>query len=223
MANAELQVAPRTVFGKKVAQLRRDGKTPANVFGHRLESRAVEADTAALTQLLRGITRNAIINLNVDGEPTVRTVVVRELTRNPVTDRLLHVDFYQVSMTETMRADVALVLTGVSDAVLTFGGVLLQMLETVSIEALPADIPAQFDVDVSVITQLEGAVHVKDLGIDTSKLTLHTDPEVVVARVASPRIVVEEVAAVVGEAEAAVPGATGATPGAPATPTPEKS
>jgi large subunit ribosomal protein L25 len=220
MANVELQVAPRTILGKKVAQLRRDGKTPANVFGHRLESQAVEADTVELTHLLRGITRNAIINLNVAGEPAPRTVVVRELTRHPVTDRLLHVDFYQVSMTEMMRADVALVLTGVSDAVTTFGGVLLQMLETVSIEALPADIPSHFDVDVSMITQLEGAVHVKELGIDTSKLTLYTDPDVVVARVASPRVVVEEVAAVAEEGAAAAPGAPGA---APATPAPEKS
>jgi len=227
MANAELQVRPRTVLGKKVAALRREGKTPGNVFGHRLESRAVEADTAALTQLLRGITRNAIINLKVEGEPAPRTVVVRELTRDPLSERLLHIDFYQVSMTEKMRADVALVMTGTSEAVITLGGVLLQMLETISIEALPADIPAQFEVDVSQITQLEGSIHVKDLGIDTSKLVLHTDPDVVVARVAAPRIIVEEAAAAAeGEAEAAAaegaPGAT-AAPGATPSPAPEKS
>jgi hypothetical protein len=113
-----------------------------------------------------------------------------------------------------MRADVALVLTGTSDAVTTFGGVLLQMLETVAIEALPADIPTQFDVDVSQITQLEGSIHVKDLGIDTRKLTLHTDPDVVVARVAAPRLAaVEEGAAPEAEAPAA-----GAAPAAPAEP-----
>ncbi len=224
MANAELQVAPRTVLGKKVAALRRDGKTPGNVFGHRLESRAVEADTVALTQLLRGITRNAIINLKVDGEPAPRTVVVRGLTRDPLSERLLHIDFYQVSMTETMRADVALVMTGTSDAVTTLGGVLLQMLETVSIEALPADIPPQFEVDVSQITQLEGSIHVKDLGIDTSKLTLHTDPDVVVARVAAPRILAEEAAAPAeGEGEAAAAEGAPAAPGATPAPAPEKS
>ena len=227
MANAALQVAPRTVLGKKVAALRREGKTPGNVFGHRLESRAVEADTVALTQLLRDITRNAIIDLKVDGESKPRTVVVRGVLRDPLSEKLLHIDFYQVSMTEKMRAEVPLVLVGSSEAVSTLGGVLLQMLETISIDALPADIPAHFEVDVSAITQLEGSVHVKDLGIDTSKLTLHTDPDVVVARVAAPRILAEEAAAegeaaAAGEAapgEAAPAGEAGAAPSA----APEKS
>lgn len=219
MANAELQVAPRTVLGKKVASLRRNGQTPANVFGHRVESQAVQADTAALTHLLRGITRNAIINLQVDGEPASRTVVVRDLTRDPVTGRLLHVDFYQVSMTEKMRADVPLVLVGTSDAVTTLGGVLLQTLETIAVEALPGDIPTQFDVDVSPLTQLEESIHVKDLGIDTSKLMLHTDPDVVVARVAAPRLAAVEEAA---PAEAEAP-AAGAAPAAPAEAAGEKS
>ena len=214
MANAALQVAPRTVLGKKVAALRHEGKTPGNVFGHRLESRAVEADTVALTQLLRDITRNAIIDLKVDGESKPRTVVVRGVLRDPLSEKLLHIDFYQVSMTEKMRAEVPLVLVGSSEAVSTLGGVLLQMLETISIDALPADIPAHFEVDVSAITQLEGSVHVKDLGIDTSKLTLHTDPDVVVARVAAPRILAEEAAAVEGEAAAA--GEAALSEGAPA-------
>ncbi len=216
MANVELQVAPRTVVGKKVAALRRGGVTPANVFGHSIESQSVQVDTAVLTHLLRGMTRNAIINLKVEGEPAPRTVVVRDLTRDPVTSRLLHVDFYQISMTVKMRADVPVVLTGVSDAVLTFGGVLLQMLEKIAVEALPADIPAQFEVDVSVMAQLEDAIHVRDLPIDIAKVTLHTDPDVVVARVASPRLAaVEETPAV----EGAVP-AAGAVPAPAAPPAP---
>ena len=215
MANVELQVAPRTVVGKKVAALRRGGVTPANVFGHGVESQSVQADTAALTHLLRGMTRNAIINLKVEGESASRTVVVRDLTRDPVTDRLLHVDFYQISMTVKMRADVPVVLTGVSDAVTTFGGVLLQMLEKIAVEALPADIPTQFEVDVSTMAQLEDAIHVRDLPIDAAKVTLHTDPDVVVARVASPRLAAVEEA----PAEAAAPVA-GAVPAPAAPPAP---
>jgi large subunit ribosomal protein L25 len=216
MANSELQVAPRTVLGKKVAALRRNGKTPANVFGHRIDSTSVQADTAALTVLLRGMTRNAIINLNVEGEPAPRTVVIRDITRDPVSDQLLHVDFYQVSMTEKMRAEVPVVLVGTSDAVATYGGVLLQTLETVHVEALPSDIPTQLECDVSAITQLDGALHVRDLPIDTSKVTLHTDPEVVVARVAAPRLAAEEEVAAAAPAEGAE--AAPAAGAAPATP-----
>ncbi|HYM14796.1 MAG TPA: 50S ribosomal protein L25 [Dehalococcoidia bacterium] len=217
MANSELQVAPRAVLGKKVAQLRRDGKTPANVFGHRIDSTSVQADTAELTHLLRGMTRNAIINLNVAGEPAPRTVVIREVSRDAVSGKLLHVDFYQVSMTERMRAEVPVVLIGTSDAVSTYGGVLLQTLEVVHVEALPSDIPTQFEVDVSRLAQLEDSLHVRDLAIDASKVTLHTDLDVVVARVASPRLAAAEEEAAVpvegAEAAAAVPGA--AAPAAP--------
>jgi large subunit ribosomal protein L25 len=212
MANSELKAAPRVVLGKKVAQLRRSGQTPANIFGHKIESKSVQADTVELIHLLRKSSRNAIINVSVEGEPAPRTVVVRDLKRNSVTGELLHVDFYQISMTEKMRADVPVVLFGISDAVTTFGGVLLQMTEKVAVEALPSDIPVQFDVDVSKITELEGSLHVRDLAIDETKVTLHTELDVVLARVASPRVVVEETPA--AEA-AAVPAA-----GAAATPAP---
>jgi large subunit ribosomal protein L25 len=214
MANSELQVMPRTVLGKKVAALRRSGHTPANIFGHKLESTAVQADTVALTQLLKGMTRNAILNLSVEGEGAPRSVVIRAISRDPVSTQILHVDFYQINMTEKMRADVKIVLTGTSEAVTTFGGVLLQTLESISVEALPSDIPTQFVADVSLITQLEGALHVRDLAIDTSKMTLMTDPEVVVARVASPRVATEETPVVA--AEGAAPAAGAAVPAAPA-------
>lgn len=214
MANQELQVAPRTVLGKKVKALRSAGQTPGNIFGHKVESTAVQADTVALTHMLRHSSRNQIINLSVDGESSPRTVVVRDVSRDPVTGKLLHIDFFQISMTEKMRAQVPLVLVGESDAVKTYNGVLLQLIENVEVEALPGDIPANFEVDVSKITELEGSLHVRDLSIDTTRVTLHTDPDVVVARVASPRLATEEEAA----AEAAAAGEEGAAPaeGAPA-------
>ena len=214
MANSELRVAPRTILGKKVNALRRSGVTPANIFGHKIESTSVQADTVALKLLLRASTRNSIIDLDVEGEASPRTVVVRHVTRDHVTDQILHVDFYQISMTTKMRADVSLVLVGTSDAVTTFGGVLLQMLESVAVEGLPADIPTQFEVDVSKITELEGSLHVRDLDVDVSKLSMHTDPDVVVARVATPRVVVAETPA---EGEAAA-GAVAAAPAAPTAP-----
>jgi large subunit ribosomal protein L25 len=202
MANTELTVAPRAVLGKKVAALRRRGQTPANVYGHGIASTAVQAETAALLHLLRGVSRNQIINLRVEGEGAPRTVVVRDIARDPVNDRLLHVDFYQVSMTERMRAQVPVVLVGTSDAVSTYQGVLLQMIDQIEIDALPGDIPAHIECDVSVLTQLEQSVHVRDLPIDREKIHVHTDPDVVVARVASPRLAAEEEAAAPAEGEA---------------------
>jgi large subunit ribosomal protein L25 len=219
MASSELPVAPRTVLGKDVRKLRRAGQTPANVYGHKIESTAVQADTATLLRLFKGASRNQIINLQVEGESAPRTVVVRDVARDPVTHSVLHVDFFQVSMTEKMTASVQVVLTGTSDAVETYQGILLQMLESIEVEALPADIPTQFTVDVTVLTQLEQSIHVRDLHIDETRVTVNTDPDVVVARVAAPRLVAEEEAAAPaegeeGEGEAAAPAEGEAAPAA---------
>ncbi|MEX2246147.1 MAG: 50S ribosomal protein L25 [Dehalococcoidia bacterium] len=203
MAQNELSVAPRTVLGKKVAQLRRSGVTPANIYGHNVASKAVQGGTFAITHLFRGITRNAIIELKVAGEDAPRTVVVREVTRDPVSSQILHIDFYQVSLTERMRADVQVILVGTSPAVGTYGGVLLQTLDTVAVEALPADIPRQFEIDVSILEELESSIHVRDLRVDPAKVTLHTDLDVVLARVATPRLATEEEEAATAAAAAA--------------------
>lgn len=209
MANKELTVVPRTTLGKKVKALRRGGITPANVYGHKIASTAVQADTAELVHLLRASTRNAIIDLRLPGESKARPVIVREVERDPVSAEILHVDFYQVSMTEKMRAEVPVVLKGTSPAVSTFGGVLLQTLERVPVEALPADIPTQFEVDVTTLTELEQSFHVRDLRFDESKVTLHIDPDVVLARVAAPRLAAAEEEAAAEGAEAPAAAAAG--------------
>jgi large subunit ribosomal protein L25 len=195
----ELTVIPRSVLGKKVKALRRGGSTPANVYGHRIESQALQIDTVTLTHTLRSLERNAILSLRIEGEKAVRPVMVRDIQRNPVTDKIFHVDFYQVSLTERMRADVPLLLIGKAPAVDDFGGILLQSLESITVEALPADMPSHVEVDISVLSELDSSLHVKDLILDP-ELHVLTDTEVVVARVASPRTGVE---AGIAEEEAA--------------------
>ena len=210
MANKELAVAPRTVLGKKVKALRRRGVTPGNIYGHKIDSAAVQADTVELVHLLRASTRNAIIDLQVEGDAKARPVIVRAVERDPVSGEILHIDFYQISMTEKMKAEVPVVLTGTSPAVSTFGGVLLQMLERVPVEALPADIPTQFEVDVSRLTELEQSFHIRDLSFDESKVSLQVDPDVVLARVAAPRLATAEEEGTAAAAEGAAAPAEGA-------------
>jgi len=220
MANKELAVAPRTVLGKKVKALRRSGVTPGNIYGHKIASQAVQADTAELVHLLRASTRNAIIDLKLEGAPKPRPVIVRAVERDPVSTEILHIDFYEISMTEKMKAEVPVVLNGTSPAVSTYGGVLLQMLERVPVEALPGDIPTQFDVDVSRLTELEQSFHVRDLEFDETRVAIQIDPDVVLARVASPRLAAAEE----GEGAAAAPGeGAPAAEGAPAEEQPAES
>jgi large subunit ribosomal protein L25 len=190
MPDLEIRVEPRTVLGKKVKTLRRNGITPANVYGHRVESQAVQVETPAVVQLLRSGARNVIINLHLQGERKPRPVMVRGVQRDPPTGRLLHVDFYQVSLEEKMRAEVPLVLVGEAPAVSTQGGILLHSMDSVTVEALPADIPPHIEVDVSGLAEIDAGLFVRDLPVGASVQVL-SDPDLVVAKIAAPRLAAE--------------------------------
>ena len=209
MPDIQLPVKPREVLGKKVAALRRQGVTPANVYGRNLESKALQVETVVLTQLLRSAGRNVIIDLRIEDETSPRPVMLRRVQRDPVTSKILHVDFYQVSLTEKMRSEVPLVLVGDAPAVGELGGVLLQSVDSIMVEALPGDIPVHVEVDVSSLARFDDAVHVRDLAIDLSRVHVITEAELVVAKVAAPRLTAaeEEEEAAAAEAAAEAPAA----------------
>ena len=202
MNRVELTVAQRSVLGKKVKALRRRGITPANIYGHRIDSEAVEVDSVTLVHTLKVLERNAILSLRIEGEKGERPVIVREVRRDILNDKILHVDFYQVSLAERMKADVPIILVGKSPAVEDLGGILLQGLDSIAVEALPADIPPHVEVDISSLTAVGSSVHVRDLVIDP-KVHVLAEGDSVITSVAPPRKVVEaEEVAEEGAAEA---------------------
>ena len=188
----ELAVTPRSVLGKKVKVLRRQGMTPANIYGHGLASEAVQVPTPDLARTVRAVGLNTMIQLHVEGEKKLRPVFVRHVQRNPITDEFLHVDFYQVSLKEKIRIEVPLVIVGEAPAVDAYRAVLLQSVNTITVEGLPTDLPPHIEVDVSGLAEFDDAVHVKDLAVSPD-ITLMVDPELVVAKVAAPRLAEEAV------------------------------
>jgi large subunit ribosomal protein L25 len=196
----ELPVALRSVLGKKVKTLRRQGMTPANIYGHGIPSLAVQVPTPEMTRTIRVAGRNTMLELHVEGEKKRRPVFIRDVQRDPITDEFLHVDFYEVSLKEKIRIEVPLVIVGEAPAVGVYHGILLQSVNTITMEGLPTDLPPQIEVDVSGLEEIDDAIHVKDLDVSPS-VTLMVDPELVVAKVAAPRLVEEE-EAVVPEEEA---------------------
>lgn len=179
---AELRAQPRTALRKKVRFLRRQGLTPANIYGHNLESKAVQLETESLLRTLRHIPRTALLSLYVEGEQTPRPVLIRHIQRHPTTDAILHIDLYQVSLTEKMRTEVPVHLVGTSPAVDDLGGVLVQELNTVQVECLPRDLPHAIEVDIGQLQSLNDSIHVRDLTLPPG-VTFLTDPDVVVATV----------------------------------------
>src|SRR4029453_3660287 len=182
----ELNVAPRDVLGKKVKALRRHGLTPANLYGHNVSSTAIQVQTEKLRDVLKRAGRNEIVYLRLDGQDP-RPTFVRDVQQNPVTDAILHVDFLQISLREKVKADVPIHLVGLSPAVDTHGGILMHGLAHVGGGALPPRWPSFAEMRLSPLTEINQARHVSDLELP-EEVTLLTDPEQVVAKVAPPAV-----------------------------------
>ena len=201
-ARPTLAAANREVTGKAVNRLRKEGRLPAVVFGHGLDSSNVSVDTHDFELLRRHAGPNALIDLSVDGKKA-KPVLVQHVQVHPVNRRPLHVDLFAVRMTEELTVDVQLVATGESLAVTQLGGTLLHPNETIRVKALPDHLPQSLEYSIEPLVDFDGAVKVSDLTIPDG-VTLLTDVDEVIATVQRPRVEVEEVAP---EAEAAAEGA----------------
>ena len=106
MERIELNVSTREIKGKKTKSLRRSGITPANIYGHGINSIPLQVDTKQLKLTLAQAGMTDLISLKIDDSKSPKKVLVRDIQKNPLTDEPLHVDFYQVKMTEKLKADI---------------------------------------------------------------------------------------------------------------------
>lgn len=168
-----IKIDKRTVTGKQVKQLRRQGILPGVVYGHKIESYPVQMDRHSTALLMRSITPTTLVTLDLNGKKT--KVIVRERNYDVVTGELLHLDFLAISMTEKLRASVAIELVGeapVLDAVP--GSLINHVLNEIEIEALPADMPERVEVDISKLEAAEDTITIADLELG-DKITILTD------------------------------------------------
>lgn len=203
MDKIELRVANREILGKKVKHLRRQGITPVHVFGHGIESLALQCDTKELERVLSQAGQTRLVDLKLAKEKKPRTVVVREFDRDWRKGQLVHVDFYQVKMEEKIRVEVPIVLRGEAPALKAKTNMLDHELGTFTIECLPAKIPSSIEVDISSLTELDQAIRVKDITLDKD-ITVLNNPDLVVAKISLRPVekVEEKVVEEVVEAEA---------------------
>jgi large subunit ribosomal protein L25 len=194
MDESTLLTSDRSVLGKKTRFLRRQGITPVHLFGHGLKSQALQCDTARLRQVLARAGTTRPINLEIEGNKQPRMVFVREIQIDELTEQLLHVDFYQVKKTEKIKVDVPIILVGDAPAMKTKGRSLLHGVTSLSIECLPGEVPPQIEVDLSPLEEAEHTIHVRDITLSPD-ITVMTDPDQPVVKVAEARVEVEEVVA----------------------------
>src|SRR5664280_1515648 len=137
MANVVLQATKREALGKKVGALRRAGKLPAVMYGHGLTSTPVMLDAREATLKLSHLTTSSLVMIDLDG--TEYPALVREKQRDYLKNRLLHLDFQVISMTEKVTTKVGIELTGTAPAVKEFNAVIVTVLNELEVECMPQD------------------------------------------------------------------------------------
>ncbi|OGS39565.1 MAG: hypothetical protein A2506_04725 [Elusimicrobia bacterium RIFOXYD12_FULL_66_9] len=199
----KLEVEVRAEKGTKkvLSTLRAGARIPAVVYGGEKPPIKIALSEKELISARKQGGVNAILSLK--HEKGTETVMVKELQRHPVTDRLVHADFQRISLTQKIEAKVPLVLLGEAIGVKDFGGMLAVDLRELRIMALPSAIPQKIEVDISGLN-LHEALHVKDLKLASGLEVLDAADAVVVHVTLAKVEVVEAPAAVAVEGAAAV-------------------
>lgn len=180
----QLNAEPRELTGKKSGRLRREGILPATVYGFQMEPRTIQMNAHDFAGVLRHAGRTQVLDLSIGAAPPM-PVLIRNTQIDPKRNRIIHVEFYRPNMRANVQTRVPLHLVGESTAVRD-GGILLSVLDHLDIESLPDSVPAEgIEVDISPITEINGAIHVGDITAPEG-VTILTPADEMVAKVNPP-------------------------------------
>ena len=187
-----VQAKYRTENGSAHARrLRSQGIVPAVIYGKNSEGEVIQVSEYEFGQQLRGrVGEHGMMDLTVEGGK-VRKVLLKEVQHHPLTGRIQHLDFHEVSLTEKVHIMVPIELIGTPVGVAQEGGTLDHLLREVEIECLPGEIPGHLEVDVSALG-IGDSLFLKDLEVDSEKVSLIADLDIAFAHVSAPRIIDED-------------------------------
>lgn len=177
----KLKVTDRKITGRKVKTLRAEGLLPANLFGKDIKSKSITVDRKGFQDVFKKVGETGLVELQMDKGKA--TVLVSNVQLHPVEDTVMHVDFRQVNLKEKIVASVPVEVVGESPAEKQGLGTMVQMINDLEIEALPADLPEKIDVNVGKLEEVDATILVKDLKVDTKKVTIVDDPEGIVVKI----------------------------------------
>ena len=187
MNNLNLSVSKREVTGKKVSELRNSGLTPVHMYGPEIESSSLQCDAAILDRVITDAGTNIPVTVDVENGDQGNLCFIREVQYHPVTNKVLHVDFMKVQEGRPVRAQVPVSVEGTSPAVRTMGGTLLQPLQTLTVEALPLEIPEIIILEAELLIDFETNLYVSDIELGDN-ISIINETSEMVASVVAPRV-----------------------------------
>ncbi|MBI1975202.1 MAG: 50S ribosomal protein L25 [Parcubacteria group bacterium] len=190
MTDLILRAERRTIFGKRLDRVRKEGKLPAILYGRGIDNVPLFLAQEDFVKIFAEAGENTVVKLEIrdpDGaEVDARPSLIHDVKRDPVSGVPIHADFYQIRTDEKVRVSVPLVVVGESPAVKHEGGILVRALQEIEVEAFPQNLPREILVDISALKSFEDKIAVKDLAIPQD-VAIELDSEAIVALVQQPR------------------------------------
>jgi large subunit ribosomal protein L25 len=200
MSNLQLSASKRSIVGRKVKRLRKEGILPGNIYGKGVKSQSIQVDLSKFKKLFKEAGESTLVEIDLSGKKL--PVLVHNIQTDPVTDIPTHVDFLQVNLKEKVTAQVPVELVGESPAEKQGLGTAVQYVDEIEVEALPTDLPEKFEIDLTSLLNVGDAIQVKDVKVDTKKVEIQADSEGIIVKVEAqkeeaelPTASAEEVAA----------------------------
>jgi len=188
----------RKELGKKTQPLRDLGRIPAVIYGNKIKNVLLDLDGKEFLKVFKTAGESSLIELEIEGDKEKRPVLVHEIQKDPITDQIIHVDFFQASLKEEVEVEVPLVIEGESLAVKELGGTLVKNISELKVKALPQNLPHEIRVSIEGLKTFEDHILVKDLNLPKD-VKLVAKPDEIVISVAEPTKVEEELAAEIEE------------------------
>jgi large subunit ribosomal protein L25 len=180
MEEIQLLANKRTIVGKRVNTLRREGLIPAIVYGGEGEPIPIELDAKDAIKILNETSTSTLITLKVGKDD--HRVLLRDIQYDVIRRIPIHVDFLRVEMDTAIRTTVPIDFIGEAPGVKELGGVLVTGLDELEIEALPSDLPDKVTVDLEVLKEIDSMITVADVFVGKGVEVL-TEPEEVIAHI----------------------------------------
>jgi large subunit ribosomal protein L25 len=188
-----LEAQKRTIKGKQVGALRRQGILPGIIYGRigkeQIEPIAIQLDLHETSKIINSLTGSSLIRVKVEGESY--PVVLRELQKDIIYGTLRHVDFMAVSLTEKLETAVPIELIGQAPAEINLAAVVVTGISELEIECLPQDMPERIEVDATVLVDMDSVIYVRDLVLPDN-IEVLSDPDELIAGVTYVTIEEEE-------------------------------
>lgn len=185
-----LSVKIRKDQGKKVKTLRKKGILPAVLYGPKLKkAQPLELDSKSFEKIYKETGESSLISLEIEKKKI--PVLIHEVQYDSLTEKPIHVDFYQPKLEEEVEVKIHLVFEGEAPAVKDLGGTLVKNISEVEVKALPQNLPKEIRVDVGVLKTFEDNILIKDLKLPKG-VKIIKEPGEIVASVVPVEKVEEE-------------------------------